>query len=331
VIDQPGQFSAVDAAATWTGLEAARPSILKVVREHLSRRAAGQASEIRGATHFLNPFRSSASALASWGQHVVDNAVAKYGSEANEDIHYHGFPPEGRLPATYTVAFAGSEAAFDTAGHSAGGRPRAAEIRDSIIAVCRAECSFFNNGAMKENDDPQFKRVGEYWSLLNKSFDGRSMVRNAKTGEVSNPAWSSAFVCYVLAKAGAGDGFPKIEAHCHYFQLFVDAPATALYEAMLPQDAVPRPGDILHYGRLGAKRFDFAVARQTYAADRHYPSHSDIVVDRASDGTSLTTIGGNVSNSVKEKTVALDANGRLAPRREDGQDFPWIGVLRLRG
>lgn len=128
VIDQPQQFSAVNKHGTWTGLPAARTDIMDIVRTHLVGRAAGADSPIKGSTHFLNPYLSSPKAMKSWGEHVKTNAVAVYGDDKKKDVHYHGFPPGGTLPAPYTLSFNNVSAAFNGDGTSAG-----ADLRDAIV------------------------------------------------------------------------------------------------------------------------------------------------------------------------------------------------------
>jgi len=329
VVDQPKQFSAINEVHSWSNLKPAPDSIMDIVVEHLTNRTNGQDSDIQGATHFLNPFYSSTTALEEWGNYLVDNHVVFYGNVDAKDVHYHGFPPAAAKPSAYVVIFRGRENSFSGAGRNQPTIPIVATtshsyIRRKIVEVCRSELVRFDYGQAKEFDDPQYLRVGDYWDSINLGYDGRT-----KGTDGTNPAWSAAFISFVLRGAGAGDRFPGSQAHCHYFQHFVDRPGANLYEALPPDQVTPRPGDILHYGRRWAKQYDFATARQNYAADSFYPSHSDIVVAVNANQKVVTAIGGNVSNSVKEKAFHLDENGRLIERVEDGQAYPWIGHLRM--
>lgn len=330
VIDQPMQFSAINATGNWESLQEPRPPIWDIVERHLVARSSGTASEIKGATHFLNPHRSSTTAMANWGQHVVDNAVESYGSEDAQDIHYHGFAPGISTPSPYVISYNGREALFDVLGRATSGRPSLADLRVRIVEVSQQELAFFESGRKKEHEDPQYKRIGDYWSVVDQPYDGRTKLVNASSGDSYNPAWSAVFVSWVMETAGA-DGFPSSQAHCHYFQSFVDAPDNALCQAASVSELTPKAGDIVHYGRETAKQYDFGEARGIYGADRFYPSHSDIVVDVDTGAGLVTTIGGNLGNSVREQTFQLDGNGLLASREESGRTYPWIGLLRLRG
>jgi hypothetical protein len=324
VVNQRAQFSAINPLGTWARLPQAPAAVAQIVADHVRDRAAGKPSEIDGATHFLNPHISSASAMAEWGQFLVNNVIKIYGNDAKRDVHYHGFPPGGTLPPPYIVSFAGQAALFDESGRLpvAGGSNEA--LRRRIVEAAEGELERFRKGQAKETDDPQFLRVGDYWRVVGSANNGRTTGSDGK-----RPAWSAAFVSFVLREAGAAARFPAAPGHFKYFQHFVDNPGRGLYEARLVADVTPKPGDILHYGREHAANFDFEAARRATADDGFYPSHGDIVVAVDLDAKKVTTIGGNVSNSVKEKTYALDEQGRLKPRKEGSKTLPWIGILQL--
>lgn len=324
VVDQPAQFSAINPLGTWTLLDAAPPTIFNMVANHVAQRAAGKASEIGGATHFLNPHLSSRTAMESWGQFVVNNAVASFGSDADKDVHFHGTAPGTKVTPSYVLVRAGAESAFDDTGRAAGGGPSNAALRGNIVRVCTEELAFFGAGAAKETDDPHFKRVGDYWHAIGKPFDGRTVGANGK-----RIAWSAAFVSFVMREAGAGARFPGAASHAIYFQHFVEATGPTLYRALPATVSAPSVGDIIHHGREFAANLDFVGARLAFAADDFYPSHSAIVtaVDRSAGV--VKTIGGNEDESVRERSFAVDGDGLLKPRKSGQTSLPWIGVLKL--
>ncbi|WP_018389925.1 D-Ala-D-Ala carboxypeptidase family metallohydrolase [Ancylobacter sp. FA202] len=121
VVDARYQFSAIGGpkgVGSWTRLRPAGPVISGLVKAHLAARAGGAPCTVKGAGHFLNPHYSSAKALASWGNHVVHNAVAVWGQ--GKDIHYHGFAPGSKPPADYTLSYMGGHASFIGAGTPVG-------------------------------------------------------------------------------------------------------------------------------------------------------------------------------------------------------------------
>lgn len=328
VVNQPYQFSAINTLGSWELLPAATRQTVDIVSEHCRRRSDGNPSSIGGATHFLNPFLSSPTAMASWGKYVVDNPVGVFGNVGKKDVHYHGYAPNVKEPADYVLAHNGAEFAFRGNGQLLTVR-EAGSFRSRLVSKCLAEWKYFGEGSQTEDADPHFRRVGAYWSTLGIPYDGQTKILNEATGKYSNPAWSSAFICYVLKQAGANSGFMLAQAHCHYVQDFISGRANALYAAEHPDHYSPQPGDLVHLGREGAANYSFSEARAKYLADSFYPSHSDVVIEIDRAGATLKTIGGNVGQSVGQKTFDIDQNGRLLPRREGKQKLPWIAVLRL--
>jgi len=329
VVNQRFQFSAINPLGSWTKLPAARSDIAEIVGRHLRARVTGAQCTVSGATHFLNPHLSSANALREWGNHVVANAVAIFGDDAKKDVHFHGFAPGTALPRAYTLAFDGVSCAFSGDGRKAAGGTTQTGMKDRILAICHAEWAAFDEGNAKEGDDPQFRRVGDYWQSIGLPHNGRTQIVNASTGQSSNPPWSAAFISFVVRQAGGEDGFRYAQAHCHYVQDFISGRPDAVYEAMHPDSYAPQPGDIVHYGRGSAKQLDFSAARSTYLADTFYSSHSDFVISVDPSAGEGFTIGGNVRNSVFRKRIRLKSSGLLKQRSESGNSFPWIAVLRL--
>ena len=118
VVNQKSQFSAINPLGSWTKLAKASVSNFEFVKNYVLARAKGKESVIGGATHFLNPHISAASALAQWGRHLVKNVIAVYGSDTKRSVHYHGFPPRGKAPADYALTHGGSTSVFSGNGLS---------------------------------------------------------------------------------------------------------------------------------------------------------------------------------------------------------------------
>ncbi|KLK93825.1 hypothetical protein AA309_07170 [Microvirga vignae] len=110
VVNARFQFSAIGGPGgvrTWRRLPRASDAVFSIVTKHLASRVSGSKSTVGGATHFLNPFLSSARALSTWGNHVVANAVASWGR--GRDIHFHGFAPGTAPSPAYNVALNSAE------------------------------------------------------------------------------------------------------------------------------------------------------------------------------------------------------------------------------
>lgn len=82
--------------------------------------------------------------------------------------------------------------------------------------------------------------------------------------------------------------------------------STAKFIARRHKKYAPKPGDMIACERV-AKADPTFDDYPAYVSAGKYESHCDFVV--AVGKSSVTTIGGNVSDSVKAKTWPLDSNG----------------------
>ena len=218
---------------------------------------------------------------------------------------------------------------------------------DRLVAACETEHKRFlkkGGGHGKEFDEgdglsPNYSRiVGEYWKSIKINLEGKT--RDAKG---RRPPWSAAFISFVVRKAEAGDTFKYAQAHQTYIRQAIlaaeDGTTGTAYVARRVSDRAPQLGDLLAKGRESAKNFTYdkalAKARKTKADEQGYSSHCDVVtkVDRAAK--TVTTIGGNLGDSVMEKVWKTDKDGKLLPYKEKNSagvvtEFPWIAVLECR-
>lgn len=119
VVNQKYQFSAIGGpggTGTWKKLKPAGTTVTDIVEQHLQDRVQGKHCTVQGATHFLNPYLSSKTALTTWGNHVVKNAVAVWGNDKKKDVHYHGFAPGSKPPSDYSLEFEGIVCEFNGKG-----------------------------------------------------------------------------------------------------------------------------------------------------------------------------------------------------------------------
>lgn len=184
-----------------------------------------------------------------------------------------------------------------------------------------------------EADPGNFPRVLAYWRAV-PDGDGpiarnRALFRDGSPALWREPAWSAAFISFVLRGAGVdGREFPPSAAHAFYLDaLIADAqrfPATAPF---LPHDIpsrAPQVGDLVCADRSAAPIADWRAR----AADggRFRPMHCDIVVRVASGH--VEAVGGNVRDAVTLSRFATDAAGRLLPRPAD--EPQWFAVFENR-
>ena len=172
-----------------------------------------------------------------------------------------------------------------------------------------------------------WQRVGEYW-WLGQDAGSRESGWTSKYDEFGQiyqgdaPAWSAAFVSYVMRVAGAGRRFPYSPMHADYINAAVQG--SNVLRAERPEAYAPQPGDLICVARNRTRRMRF----EDLSGARFF-GHCDIVT--AAVPGQLTTVGGNIGGSVTMKHVPTtsagllsDADGRVVDPRYD-----WFVVLRV--
>ena len=220
-------------------------------------------------------------------------------------------------------------------------RPYEPFSRTNAVAIAQREWRAFGspvNDAPPGSDEPAvqrldrqpglWQRVGDYWWFGQNALTKESgwTARYDEYGtpyQGVSPAWSAAFISYIMRAAGAGDRFPYSPLHAEYINAAARGTSPIL-QAQPPESYPPQPGDLICLGRAGAARLRF----QDLPAPT-FLGHCDIVVD-AQPGV-LSVIGGNVSAGVTMKHVPVTASGTLAG--PDGfvvdDRYPWFVVLRV--
>ena len=212
--------------------------------------------------------------------------------------------------------------------------------RATAVAVALREWRAFGNVV---NDDPpgrslpgtfrpdqapgMWQRVADYWWSSQdygaSQGDWSSLYNENGTPYVKDaPAWSAAFISYIMRVAGAGGAFPYTPLHADYIN--AAARNEGALRAERPETYAPQQGDLICYGRLAARdlKFDDLPATRFFG-------HCDIVVAVAPGA--LTVIGGNVASAVTMKHIPITPKGMLAT--PDGlvldSRYPWFVALRV--
>ena len=199
---------------------------------------------------------------------------------------------------------------------------------DAVVKICREELATFRDGQLKETDEAVFRRVGNYWDKLAEQpdyeewngYNGRSDCKfdaNGKLVENKNQPWSAAFISFVAAMAGAGANFHYGPSHSVYI---VDALreakkpfSTAKFVARRHTEYAPKIGDLIACERRPDTEANFDTYIDFVKAGR-FEAHCDFVVGFDVERKHAITIGGNVSNSVSQKSWPLNAEGRIGNR-----------------
>lgn len=186
-----------------------------------------------------------------------------------------------------------------------------AGLREEIVAVAVAEWEWFGEQEInvdgrricdgkQEGSDDGSERVALYWS--------EGVGEPGITGKDHNQYWSAAFISYVMLKAGTGALFRRSDHHSEYiYSAMVAARNQANsygYWGARLKDHAPELGDLVCAWREKEVTFDDAQNEGWYAA------HCDLVVGKTD--TTVTVIGGNVSQSVTKRTFLLK-DGKIIP------------------
>ena len=155
-----------------------------------------------------------------------------------------------------------------------------------------------------------WQRVGEYW-WLSQDAGTREASWTSKYSasgaiyQADAPAWSAAFISYVMRSAGAATRFPYSPLHSEYINGSVRG-GYAL-QGYAPGTVAPQPGDLVCSGR-GAAR----VMRFENLPAGSFLSHCDLVVEVVPGR--LSVVGGNVDAAVTLRNIPMLEGGVPDPR-----------------
>ena len=173
-----------------------------------------------------------------------------------------------------------------------------------------------------ETDAGYRQRVGLYWrhgvGIANR--DGATTV--TVKGKRIRPAWSAAFISYVMRTAGVSEiDCPRDQRHMGYIHFavtnMVRADPDEKYYGHRVHEYAPKVGDLVGYSRTKWVNYQAAVDQDKGE------SHADIVVYTRQG--SIGVIGGNVKDSVTLKILRTDAQGKMADTT-----YNWFVVLENR-
>lgn len=172
---------------------------------------------------------------------------------------------------------------------------------ENLVVAAAEQWLRFKQGKGHEAVYPYYKYVGEMWQGIGFNRDGRDR----------KIPWSAAAICWFVRQAGdAYDGFEFSQRHSTYINAAIgkkDVGKGGPFWGYRLGESKPEVGDIVCQWRKTKVDYDHAAAHSKFS------SHTDIVV--AATSKEITTIGGNVAQSVAAKTFRLDEGGFLRPER----------------
>ena len=220
-------------------------------------------------------------------------------------------------------------------------RPFEPFARANAVAIAQREWRAF--GSVVDDDPPGtrplpralrpdqqpglWQRVGDYW-WFGQDAATRQSGWTSRYDEFGTPyagaapAWSAAFISYVMRASGAGGRFSYSPLHADYINAAAGGQGALRTER--PDAYPPQPGDLICVGRAADRdiRFEDLPAPP-------FLGHCDLVTG-APPGQ-LVVIGGNVAGGVTMKHVPTTPQGLLAGPDGRALDprYAWFVVLRV--
>lgn len=179
-------------------------------------------------------------------------------------------------------------------------------LKQSIVRTAINEYQLWRTDSiLRESDAPGVRKLKQYWRSVGKQME-ESNLKDSLWQE--HHPWSSAFISWVMSKA-VGKRFKVSPNHAGYIvwargnaQARKTNETFVAYDICDARSTWPEPGDLICKNRDG-NNFTLATIR---ASDI---SHSDIVVEVDTLTKTITTIGGNLLNTVSRRVVRLDTDG----------------------
>jgi hypothetical protein len=186
-------------------------------------------------------------------------------------------------------------------------KAKSLSLKQAIVkTVCEEFDWWRSDTTFRESDDGAIRKLKQYWLSV-----GRQPKDNQLKDSLwqENHPWSSAFISWVMTKAGVGKKFKTSPNHAGYIvwarkNLQSKKETFIAYDICHQNSAWPEPGDLICKNRDGN---NLSLATIT-ASDI---SHSDIVVEVDTVTRAIVTIGGNVRNTVSKRIIYLDADGYI--------------------
>jgi hypothetical protein len=163
-------------------------------------------------------------------------------------------------------------------------------FKKKLVNLANEEHNAWNkNGTVKEGNQDTIQRLRNYWEV-------GSGIKQDDNYYINQP-WSSAFISYLMRKAGAGDDFKYSQSHSQYIAQAVKNRKennSKKFKAYKPNEVKVQVGDLVCYPRQSGVGYDSKAG---------YKSHCDLIT--SVQGNIAVGIGGNVSDSVTKNNYAL--------------------------
>jgi hypothetical protein len=241
--------------------------------------------------------------------------------------HIHGFPDKYHPPEGHAIQLGQDAWVFSGDGQPQGALISPDKSAAAIIAAATKEWEFWgrsipSNVGHRDNEAGFATYVRDTYCKL---LEARPSLLDIQKDVYF---WSAVTISYIIRQAGIpASAFTISQRHSTYIREAIKAQrdqdrGKAYWGFRLSdKEAVVSVGDIIGAGR--GKGMTFAQAQALFDKTEDYESHSDVVVAVRVGEADL--IGGNVSDSVTKKTIALDAKGKV----RDKQNLSFVVMKKL--
>ncbi len=217
------------------------------------------------------------------------------------------------VEVTYTTPTGNQLIGFVVAEHL---RDPISPQKEELVSNAVKEWKRFKQGEGDENESPFFRFVGQMWRSIGLNLDGRSRDNQGR-----QIPWSAAFISFIMRNSGY-NRFVFSASHANYIRDAIERrinnDTDAPFWAFRIRERRPQVGDLVCKWRGRARTLDQILSHE------HFPSHGDVVVAASDDRIQI--VGGNVSDSVRGKTIFLDGDGFIDTNRSGQLSF--FTVLR---
>jgi hypothetical protein len=184
------------------------------------------------------------------------------------------------------------------------------KFKKKAIDLANKDWKDWNEGKTKEKSSSMYNTLKQYWDNI-----GWDESRWTPSGV----AWSSAWISYIMRKAGAGDDFKYSASHSSYIRQARknrEQNSSNPFKAYRLNEKKPELGDLVCYYRG-------TTSNDPFDRNSSYQSHCDIVV--AKEDNKIEVIGGNVGDSVSKKVVELDDDGFVKKKGKK-----WFAIIKTK-
>lgn len=215
-------------------------------------------------------------------------------------------------------------------GVPVGNTPGTGSLRARIAQFAEQERTRWGNGTRVETEPAMTATLQDYYRTGVGITVAASDLQSSSWQD-GHP-WSAVFISWVMRQAGAGSAFAYCTAHREYVSAAKHNAETGNtanpFWTYAVEKVVPAVGDLVCADRDGGGGCG-GVTYATIDNGTAWSTHCDIVTAVDQAGRTLTAVGGNVSQSVKAKTIAIDAQGFVVPQ-QSGQTCRYFAILKVR-